>query len=252
MGRKGGKAHLKRLLTPHFWRIPKKESVWATRPTPGPHSKDASIPLVVILRYILDYAYTNKEAKRIIAEGKIEVDGKVRRNPRFSVGLMDVVEIPESKDLFRVLPTSRRGLILHPIKKSEKRFKLCRIEDKTSVKSGHIQLNLHDGRNYLVEVNDPHNPVEDVYKVHDVVMLSLPKQEVKDHIKIEKDVTALTIAGKNLGLTGNIQKIEPGAASHPSMVTLKRKDDTSFKTLLKYVFPIGTEKSLISLPEALS
>ena len=78
MGKKGGKAHLKRLLAPHFWRIPKKESVWVTRPTPGPHSKDASIPLVVILRYILDYAYTNKEARRIIAEGKIEV----KENPK--------------------------------------------------------------------------------------------------------------------------------------------------------------------------
>lgn len=250
MGRKGGKAHLKRLLAPHFWRIPKKESVWAVRPTPGPHSMGASIPLVVILRYILNYAYTTGEARRIITEGKIEVDGKVRRNPRFSVGIMDVVEIPETKDLFRVLPAPKRGLILHPIKKSEIRFKLCRIENKTCVKGGHIQLNLHDGRNYLIRTNDPHKPVEDVYKVHEVIMLSLPKQEIKDHIKFEKDVIALTVAGKNLGLAGKIEKIESGASLYPSLVTLRGNDGTSFQTLLKYVFPIGAEKPLISLPEA--
>ncbi|MFX1485649.1 MAG: 30S ribosomal protein S4e [Promethearchaeota archaeon] len=250
MVKKGGKAHLKRLLAPHFWRMPKKEAVWAARPTPGPHSKDASIPLVVILRYILNYAYTAKEARRIITEGRIEVDGKVRRNPRFSVGLMDVVEIPETKDSFRILPAPKRGLVLHPIKKSETNFKLCRIENKTCVKGGHIQLNLHDGRNYLIKLTDPHNPTEDIYKVHEVIVLSLPKQGVKDHIKTEEGVVALTIAGKNLGLVGKIEKIERGSASYPSIVTLKGNDDTSFQTLLKYVFPIGAEKPLISIPEA--
>jgi len=151
------------------------------KPTPGPHSLENCLPITLLLRDILGIAKTRKEAKTITAQGKVYVNGKVRRDDKFPTGLMDVVSLPDMDKHFRVLP-SHKGLILHPIGKEEASFKLCRIENKTVVKNGHIQLNLHDGSNVLVKVADPKNPQEDVYSTFDTVKISLPDRQILEHI----------------------------------------------------------------------
>ena len=83
MGKKGGTRHLKRKPSPRFWPIHRKEHVWVTRPKSGPHSLKRSLPLAMVLRDILNLAKTRKEAKIIISEGKVFIDGIVQRR-RFS------------------------------------------------------------------------------------------------------------------------------------------------------------------------
>jgi small subunit ribosomal protein S4e len=36
-------------------------------------------------------------------EGMIKIDGKVRRNPRFPLGIMDVISIEKTGESFRML-----------------------------------------------------------------------------------------------------------------------------------------------------
>ncbi|MEM4733906.1 MAG: S4 domain-containing protein, partial [Candidatus Bathyarchaeia archaeon] len=135
MGKKGKTGRLKRKVAPSFWPIHKKEFYWAVRPSAGPHSLEKCLPLAVVLRDILGVAENRKEAKSILAQGKVYVDGKIRRSDDFPVGLMDVIAIPELDKFFRLLP-SHKGLILNPISKEEASFKLFRVEDKTLVKNG--------------------------------------------------------------------------------------------------------------------
>ena len=56
------KKHLKRLRSPRAWTIPRKTDTWATKPAPGPHPMERSLPLGAILRDILGYAGTAREA----------------------------------------------------------------------------------------------------------------------------------------------------------------------------------------------
>ena len=88
-------AHLKRLLTPSFWKVPKKEKKWVVTPHAGPHPKLNSIPLSVILTHIINIADTTTEAKKIIRKGEVFVDGKRRKDYAYPVGLFDVVSIPK-------------------------------------------------------------------------------------------------------------------------------------------------------------
>ncbi|HDI52911.1 MAG TPA: 30S ribosomal protein S4e [Candidatus Bathyarchaeota archaeon] len=242
MGRKGPTRHMKREKTPPFWPIHRKEHVWAVRPSPGPHPIEASIPLLVILRDMLGYAKTRKEAKRLIKEGKILVDGRPRRDERFPVGLMDVVEIPDTGEAYRMLPAKGRRLTLHPIDGEERGFKLCRIIGKTTLKGGRTQLNLHDGRNiHLPDGGDQ-------YRVNDVLKLAIPHQEILDHIRFEPGVIALVVGGRSAGAVGKLREIgsEPGRWRTAAIETRGGE----VRTLLKYVFAIGREEPLISLPEA--
>ncbi len=249
MARMGGKRHLKALVAPRFWPILRKEYKWTVKPSPGPHPIDRSIPLLIIVRDILKYAKTAREARRIIAEGHFKVDGRVRKNYKYPVGLMDVLEVVDTGETFRVIPVPRKVLGLHPIDKDEAKYKLCRIENKTTVKGGHIQLNLHDGRNVLIRVSDPKNPVEDKYKTLGTVKISIPVQQLLDYIPLENGVIAIISGGRNVGRVGRVVNIRHGIRRHRSIVELEDKHGNRFQTSLVYVFPIGVEEPLISLPE---
>jgi len=250
LGRKGGKKHLKRKPAPTFWPIHRKELVWTVKPKPGPHAISRCMPLVLIIRDVLGFAKTRKETKAIISQEKIRVDGKVQREELFPTGLMDVVSIPDVEKAYRILP-SEKGLILHPIGKDEAGFKVCRIENKNVIKGGHVQLNLHDGRNILIHVKDPKNPEEDVYQTSDALKISIPDQQVIGHMKLAEGSSAIIVGGKNIGKYGKIVAIErrPSQKSTRSLVTIEDKNGNRFQTTLDYLFVIGDTEPYISLPE---
>src|SRR5437588_12719479 len=89
MARKSGPRQLKREPAPGFWPIKRKERTWTPSTRPGPHSREKSLPLVIIIREVLGYARTAKEAIRIISTGKVKIDGIIRKDTRFQVRLKD-------------------------------------------------------------------------------------------------------------------------------------------------------------------
>lgn len=248
MGKMGGSSRLKRYGAPRSWRLHIKEYKWAVHPTPGPHPLHRCIPLIVLLRDVLKMVETTKEGKIAISGGKVKVDGKPRKDHRYPVGLMDVVEIPDANKAYRILPHPQYDLYPHEITIDEAGFKLCRIEGKTTVRGGHLQLNLHDGSNYLVKVSEPQNPAEDLYQTYDALKLTLPNRTLVDYVKLEKGALTIVIDGKNVGLTGKVLEISGGPAKKSVLVTLEGERGERFIAPYKYVFPIGRETPLISLP----
>lgn len=251
MGKKGGKRHLKRKPAPKSWLIHRKEFVWAPRPMPGPHPISNCIPLTLVVRDILGFAKIRKEAKIVISQGKLRVDGKIRREERFPAGLMDIISIPEIKGTYRILP-SKKGLMLHPIEAGEADFKLCRIENKTIVKEGHVQLNLHDGTNLLIRAKESQNPAGETYETLSTLKISIPNREVLEYIRLVEGAYVLITGGKNAGRHGKIVAIEkkPEQKRRDLLVTIEDKNGVQFQTILDYTFVIGSTKPEISLPEA--
>ena len=248
MGKKGRSRHLKRYPAPRDWPIHRKEYKWVVKPIPGPHSIDSCLPLLIIIRDILKIAKNRREVKIILSNDNVRVNGKVIRDDAFPVGLMDVIDIPEFQKTYRIVTTVKKGYTLHPIKGEEKEFKLCKVKNKTTVKGGQIQLNLNDGQNKLIEVADPDNPVEDVYKTIDVLKISIPEGEIIGHIRFKEGIVALITGGKNRGYRGKLTRIEKKGSLHLPIVTIEGKG-VQFKTSLNNVFVIGDVEPWISLPE---
>jgi len=249
LGKMGGSRHLKRLVAPSIWPIPRKKFKWIVKPSPGPHQADYSIPLTIILRDILGYANNVREVRFILNNRMVLIDGVARRDPGFPVGIMDVISIPRTQEYYRILPDRSGRLILHRMSDAEARFKLCKIIGKTMLKKGRLQLNLHDGRNVLVKLSDPMHPVEDVYRVHDALQISIPENTLMTHIPLKEGTLCLIVRGSNVGRTGHlIEKIPGSLTSHPKAI-LEDERGERFEALLEYVFPIGVERALISLPK---
>ncbi|MDM7274631.1 MAG: 30S ribosomal protein S4e [Thermoprotei archaeon] len=249
MGKMGGSRHLKALTAPEFWPILRKEYKWTVKPRPGPHSANASIPLLLIVRDVLGYALTAREARRLIAEGHFKVDGAVRKDYKFPVGFMDVIEIPKTGEIYRMLPYPVKFFKLEPISVNEAKVKPLRIEGKTTVKGGHLQLNLFDGRNVIVKVKDPRNPVEDVYETMGTLIVTIPELEIKSYIGLGEGKIAIVVGGKAVGRVGVIKSITWGWRRESTVVTLEDSRGSIFQTSLNYVYVIGEDKPLIKLPE---
>jgi small subunit ribosomal protein S4e len=231
--------HLKRLNAPRALKLHRKERKWTVRPSPGPHPLEKSIALGLIVRDYLNLTDTQREGKRIIANGEILVDGVVRKNHKFPCGLMDVISIPKIKKDYRILFDRRGKLALVPIASKDATWKLCRIENKTIVKGKQIQLNLHDGQNTLIK--------KDEYKTGDVLKISFKDKKIGETYKFDKGAVSMIIGGSHIGEVANIEDIETIPSSKPNLTKMKGK--TSFSTLQEYVFPIGKTKPVIELPE---
>lgn len=209
-----------------------KKPKWVVTPR-GPYRKDESIPMLRVVRDILKYADNTREASRILNNNLILVDKKSRNDPRYGVGLMDVVEIPKTGEYFRILPSKKRH-VLKKIDKKESEIKPCKIIDKKRVKKGVIQLNLHDGGNILVDDNK--------YNPRDTVVLKLPEREIIDWIKFDKGNVAMIVRGRHRGNTGKIDEIRPGSAFQKSITAVG-----DLHTLTEYIFVIGKDKPAITV-----
>ena len=186
-------ARMKRMTAPKFWKLHTKESKWTVSVRPGPHKKERSIPLQIMLRDILKFAETGKEAQNILNNKEIFVDGRAVTDHAYGVGLMDVVSIPKIKKYFRVVPNPK-GFGLIEIPEKEAKLKLVRINNKTVIRKGKIQLNLHDGKNILVD--------KDEYSTGDSILIEVPGMKIVDHIKLAPGSMILLFEGKDIGTIG--------------------------------------------------
>ncbi len=251
MGKKGKTARLKRKPAPKFWPIHRKELPWIVKPSSGPHSLQSCLSLTLVLRDILAVAETRKEGKLILSEGKVQVNGTVRKKDDFPVGLMDVISMPDSNQYYRVMP-SHKGLILAPISKEEANYKLVRVDDKATVRGG-VQIALHDGTNMLIKVADPKNPVEVPYETFDILKVTFADNQVVQTLKTREGNTAVITGGKNIGVQGKIVEIEKTEAKkrRQALVVVEDAQGARCQTILDYVFSIGgnNEQVITAAPE---
>ena len=248
MTRHGSQKVLKRLNTPAYVQIKRKHGTFFLKPAPGPHPSRFCLPLLHVVRDLLNIVDTHREAKKLIGLGYFKIDGRIVKDKSFPVGLMDVLSIEKMNKYYRILPNSHQGLILHEIPEKESLFKLCRINNKTSLKGGHIQLNLHDGRNIAIKVQDPRNPKEDVYKRMDVLKISIPEQEVNKILKFKENNIAIIMSGKYIGQVGKIVIILKRFGPKASTVSIQHNGGQT-ETLYDYTFIIGEENPEIDLPK---
>lgn len=218
--------HQKRISAPTSWPIQKKMNKWVVGANAGSHSMETGIPLLLVVRDMLKIANNAREARKIIHDGSILVDGVARKDYKYITGLFDIISIPAFDEHYRVLLDSRNRLKLQ--KEDAGALKLCRINNKTIVKNGAVQLNLHDGSNILAS-ND--------YKAFDTVMLSTPDKKITRHIQRTAGNLAMIVGGKHSGEIGTIKHIRKVAGSGKNMIGMS--NDREFETIADYVFVIG-------------
>ncbi|MEM2856211.1 MAG: 30S ribosomal protein S4e [Candidatus Nitrosocaldaceae archaeon] len=206
MTRVSGSTYLKVQKAPPFWAISRKTHRFVLKPSAGPYPLMESYPLGVLLRDIIRVVNTMREARAILIEGRVYVDGKKRYDEHFPVGLMNVVSIDVINKHYRLV--TGEGVLLTPIEISENehKLKICKIKNKVTIKGNKIQYGLHDGRSILDGINA---------KVNDSLLIEVPEQKVIDILKFEKGANVIITRGDNTGKLGFVEEIKDGTFTLP-------------------------------------
>eukprot|EP01100_Stratorugosa_tubuloviscum_P005454 TRINITY_DN242_c0_g3_i2.p1 TRINITY_DN242_c0_g3~~TRINITY_DN242_c0_g3_i2.p1 ORF type:complete len:298 (+),score=143.01 TRINITY_DN242_c0_g3_i2:243-1136(+) len=236
---RGPKKHLKRLNAPKHWMLSKLGGVWATRPSHGPHKLRESLPLVIILRNRLKYALSRREVGYILMQRLIKVDHKVRSDPKFPCGFMDVITINKTNENFRLLYDTKGRYIIHRISASEAKFKLCKVKRVQLGQKGIPLLVTHDGRT----IRYPNPSI----KINDTIKLNLETNKILDFVPNQVGTIAMVTGGRNLGRVGVIISHDRHEGSF-DIIQLQDAKGQKFATRSTNVFIIGQGTPLVSLP----
>ena len=237
---RGPRKHLKRIAAPKHWMLDKMGGVYTVRPSSGPHKLRECLPLVLLLRNRLKYALTRREVMYITFQRMVKVDGKVRADPRFPTGFMDVVSLEKTGEHFRMLYDEKGRFVVHRITPEEAKFKLCRVTKLAMAHGGVPYLVTNDSR--TIRYPDPK------INANDTVKVDLATGKIVDFVHFEVGNLCMTTGGRNTGRVGIIQRREKHAGSF-EIVHIRDAAGHTFSTRLANVFVIGrTNHSLVSLP----
>lgn len=189
--------HLKAYAAPKSWTILRKVNKWTLRPKSGAHPFERSLPIGTLLKQT-KHAKTTKEAKYIVNQKAVNVDGKLVSDIHAACGFMDVISVKDSAPI-RCTIDKKGRLAFIETSKGEENKKICRITGKRTIKDGKIQYSLLGGRTILSKES---------YKVGDSLIIEVPTQKVLGHYAMEKGHTAFLLGGAHIGNTVTIDKIE--------------------------------------------
>lgn len=228
------KGHLKKIVSPSTWLLPRKQTMFVIRPNPGAHPMAFSLPLGLLLKE-KDFGATAREIKKIINTKTVLVDNRRVKSPKFAVGLLDVVCVKETNDYFRVALDSKGRLKVLTIIESDSKVKPCRVNNKTAVKGNKVQLNLFDSRNILCDEKEN----KDI-KAGDSVLIDLASNKISGILKFEKGAFVMLTGGHHMGGLGVIKDIMGN-------VVVVESDGIKFNTEKHLVFVVGTNKEAVKL-----
>jgi len=232
MGKRGGTKHMKRIAVPKAVPITdKKSNTWIIKPRPGPHGMRKCMALGVLLRDVLKAAGSLREANRILASRKVLVDGSVRTDRKFPVGLMDIVSLPESGKHYHITVDWKGRLVPKEMDEKKTGSKLLKVVKKHTSKGGKITLTFHDGRNMSADNN---------VKVGDSIVLKLPEGTMASHLKLESGSRCLVQEGKHSGKLVTLREIIKRKAGERPEALVEDKSG-SFETVLEYLFVVGKD-----------
>lgn len=240
---RGPKRHLKRLFAPKDWMLSKLGGVFAPRPRAGPHKLRECMPLTVVLRNRLKYALNAAEAAMITRQKLVKVDSRSRQDTKYPVGFQDVVELPVTKEQFRMLYDVKGRFTLVKIGEAEAAIKLCKVV-KVSTQTGRIPvLTTHDGRRLRYA-----NPK---IKIGDTVVLDHRESKITDVIPAKVGKIAMVTGGASRGRIGEVTSIDrhPGAFD---VAHVKDAAGNEFVTRLGNIFFLANDESSvpITLPKS--
>jgi len=221
--------HQKRLSAPTSWPVERKTEVFTVKAGAGPHG-GSGVPLLILLRDVLGYVESAKEADYALSHGYVLVNGKPISDPRRPIGMFDILAFTEREEYYRVFPDEGGRLALTSIEEDAADSKLGKITGKSQVPGGATQLALHDGSTLLVDDDAEYAP-------GDSIVVGFEDREVVAHFPYEDGALVTAVDGQHAGEIGTIEEIVVTPGSGPNTVRVET-DDGGFETVADYVVVI--------------
>lgn len=187
--------HLKRQKTPKSWPIKRKGTKYVVAPNSNLRQ---GIPLLIILRDILNLASNRKEVKKILREGQVMINDKIARNEKEALTLFDKIILPTNKKYYNLIISEKGRFELEDISEKDSLKKISKIIDKKMLKNKMTQINLIDGRNYINNIS---------CEVNDSIVIDLKGKKIEKCLPLKEKSKVIVFSGKHSGKKGIVINI---------------------------------------------
>ncbi|AGN02178.1 30S ribosomal protein S4e [Salinarchaeum sp. Harcht-Bsk1] len=222
--------HQKRLSVPKSWPVERKTETFTVKADAGPHGEDG-VPLVVLLRDVLGYVDSRKEARYALDAGSVRVNGDRVSDEGRPIGMFDILAFLEREEYYRVFPDEGGRLALSEIDEEAAGSKLGKVVGKRDIAGGDVQLTLHDGETLVVEAGADYAP-------KDSLVVDNEDGEIVAHFPYEEGELVTAVRGQHAGQIGELETIDVAAGSSPNRVVVDALDGETFETVEEYVVVI--------------
>ncbi|SEH53287.1 MULTISPECIES: 30S ribosomal protein S4e [Halopenitus] len=223
--------HQKRLAVPNSWPVERKTDTFTVKAGAGPHG-ESGVPLLILLRDVLEYVDTRKEARYALNQDSVLVNGDAVSDEERPIGMFDILAFTEREEYYRVFPDEGGRLALTPIDADAADGRLGKIVAKTTVAGGDSQLTLHDGTTLHVAADEAGQ-----YSPKDSIVVDNESKEIVAHFGYEEGALVTAVAGQHAGQIGTVETIDVTLGSGDNAVTVETDDD-AYETVEEYVVVI--------------
>ena len=215
--------HIKKTKMPKSWPIARKGRGRRFIAVPS-HANDRGITILYILRDILRIAATRKEAKKILFQGDITINNKVRKDDTFPVQVFDTISLTKGNMHYR-LEIVNKKFELKEISSQEAEQKIVKIKGKKILKQNKVQMNLEDGNNILST---------EKFNVGDSIILNTKTDKIVKVLKLQKGAKVEIVLGKHAGIKGELIELEELKRGKDFLIKLEdgKKVSLPYKTIL--------------------
>jgi small subunit ribosomal protein S4e len=234
--------HQKRLSVPKSWPVERKTDTFTVKADAGPHGEDG-VPLLIVLRDVLGYVDSRKEARYALSQDSVVVNGTPASDEERPVGMFDILAFTEREEFYRVFPGEGGRLSLTPIDADAAESKLGKVVGKRTVPGGDLQLTLHDGETLLVDADAPYDAGDSIVVANEAGEGDRA-EDVVAHFEYEEGALVTAVDGAHAGEIGRIEEIQvtPGSAKNNVIVEQEDlpgvADGEGFETVEEYVVVI--------------
>ena len=193
-------SYLKRQKVPKNWPIKRKGTTYVVTPN---FNITKGIPVLIILRDILQVAQNRKDVKRIIHAKQILLNNKPVKDEKNNAVLFDTLSIIPTKKFYCLGLSDKGKFDVKEIDAKDAGQKIAKITNKKVIKGKKIQLNLSDGTNFLSDVK---------CKVKDSVLINLLEKKIETVIPLKEKTKAIVFEGKHAGESGTIHELKDKTA----------------------------------------
>ena len=219
--------HQKRLSVPNSWPVERKEETFTVKADAGPHG-EAGVPLLILLRDVLGYVDTKKEARYALDQGTVLVNGDAVSDESRPIGMFDILAFTQRGEYFRVFPDEGGRLALTAIDESDADSRLGKVIRKRQVTGGQFQFTLHDGTNLRIDESD--------YATGDSLVVDNEEKSVAAHFPYEEGALVTAVDGRHAGEIGELSEITVTPGSNRNTVIVEGED--TFETVEDYIVVI--------------
>lgn len=91
--------HQKRLSVPNSWPVERKEATFTVKAGAGPHG-ESGVPLLIILRDVLGYVDSKKEARYALNQDTVLVNGDAVSDESRPIGMFDILAFTQRDEYY--------------------------------------------------------------------------------------------------------------------------------------------------------